>query len=171
MGSATDRRQRMSQAGSIDNTATASAGSTGPDWQTGRGRAMIAPPSTVCRLTRRLQISYEMLMARGLLIRPHLPAQCRRRRPAWIESSVGEFDSQPASVLCSSFPGHPHIQCHTSRHPLDVGFECVCTRYFSAAFGRWTEGWLIRPGSLDSASFIFFSVNSYFYFLGDATRI
>lgn len=63
----------------------------------------------------------EVLMALCLVIRPHLPAQCKRRRPGWTlppKSSVGQFDSQPASVLCSSFPGQPP-------HPMSLSGRCI----------------------------------------------
>lgn len=76
---------------------------------------------------------FEVLTALCLVIRPHLPAQCKRRKPGWTlppKSSVGQFDSQPASVLCSSFPGQPPhsmslsgrcIVLGTSQRPLGAG--------------------------------------------------
>lgn len=84
-----------------------------------------APPGVVSRF------HLEVLTALCLVIRPHLPAQYKRRKPGWTlppKCSVGQFDSQPASVLCSSFPGQPP-------HPMSLKGRCIVLGTSQPALG------------------------------------
>lgn len=149
-GTGTDRRQRMGQAGSLAisqyrnrvrgfNWAPLAEG--GRRWPC--PAAQVSSPDFILRC----------FMALGPVIRPHLCAQsgqCKRRRPGWtlpLKSSVGQFDSQPASVLCSSFPGQPP---HPMSHPVDVALYSVLRNDLWALDKGLADLWL---GSLDSTFF------------------